>query len=110
MGSITPFLVSIVFIAGLLIVYHLFKKKKIKSALFVSLLMLAFLAGLGRFQPLTDKYRANKEQLTFDRHYSTDTENSVEKKDVYEDRMNEKHEGLRDESEDLLNRYLGEEK
>ena len=108
MGSIVPFLISFGLVVSGYGCYRLYRIGRVKTAFFLMLVGLALMAGVLRFEPKTNMYRQGMERKTFDR-YREVPEKVVVEKEAYEDRMSERHESLREESDQLIEKYLGEE-
>lgn len=93
---------------GLIVFLWLVKEKHYKIA--GSVAFVTFLLYNGVYQSTvvdnqTSKVRSKNDTLTFDRHHAVDDSVKAEEKD-FKTEMQEEHSQLREESEELLNRYL----
>ena len=81
-----------------------------RFAAFITAVMLLSWLGVFTFTGQgkdTQRERARQDRITFDRHMDTPVPERIDA-EPFEERMTERHDSLRDESEELFNRYYGE--
>lgn len=98
-------------IAAIALLVWLTHKGHKRSAWALLVLLLLMFLGAFNFGLVSDAQRkeaAKQDAVTFDRHQNTPLESKAEQR-PFAERMDERHQQLRNQSDELLNRYLNED-